>query len=99
MTDYVRQITKGVAGTVPEYLRNVLWYMFEISEDAKKDGLHAFFLEDGGLDGRVKQKITHILARPSSRQEYLVTVNKTVWAKIYVKSFCGCSTMFLEEEL
>jgi hypothetical protein len=99
MADDMRCITRGAAGAVPEYLRNIIWYMFEVTDEKERDCLQAFFLEEGTRNGSAIQKITHILKRSRCRREYLITVKKTVWAKIYVKSGSGCSTMFLEEEL
>ena len=38
-------VTKGVTETIPVYLQNNLWYIFEIMDVSEKDCLQVFKLE------------------------------------------------------
>jgi hypothetical protein len=94
-----KYVTKGVQSELPSFLQNILWYLIETMEVAKKDYLQVFELSYTCEEGISQQKIMHTQEQPEYRKEYAIHVKSAaVTAKIFVIDDTTHCTMLLAEE-
>jgi len=93
-----RYITKGIKAEIPQFMQDVLWYMFEVMEISKKDELQIFQLSPVSEAESIKQSIEHSQECPTYEMKNIITVEKPLEAKIYVINYGSCCFMMLANE-
>lgn len=89
-----RYITRGVAGTIPLWLQNIILYMIETMEVSQQDYLQVFELSIVGG----KQHITHTQEEPPYTYNFEFEAESPVTAKVFVIDDKTHTTILLASE-
>jgi hypothetical protein len=99
MFDGTRFASAKLQKILPEWSRNLLWYLIEEMIVPEKNRIQYFQLGRVFHAGEYKQKIIHIQQQPNYHEEYILTVRNPIDAAIFVIDDVTHCTMLLAEEL
>lgn len=88
-------ITLGICKEIPIWLQNLMWFLWESMDVAKKDALQRFSLScENGM-----QKIEHAQTRPLYRKVIKIpTDEKTICKEVIILETSYSLTMILNDE-